>query len=366
MSKKTKNTIQPHTEAKLKFYIHYLERYLPILCKTRYVDKINIYDMFCGQSIYDDGKESGAVRAFNKIKEVKKIHRNSSTKITLTLNDFDKSRIEDIKKWCDAQKKTFTICICNEDATDLIGKLIEGISNKQNRTTRNLVFIDPYGYKQIDKLLIEALLKNKRTEVIIFLPINQMTRFKGKTLGDDVEKYFLPLKEFVEQFDINVETINGDIDLIKAIEQSLSFNNQYFSTSYHIKNQQGSYYALFFITPHILGLDKIVEVKWKLDEQQGSGFNHTNQVDMFLETQKIATLEKKLVIYLEERKNNNEIYEWTLKQGFKPKHAIEILTKLKKDSKIKVAYFLDTKSGYHINYDNHKNNAIKTKIQLKL
>ena len=32
MSKKeTKNTVKPHTEAKLKFYIHYFERYLPIL-----------------------------------------------------------------------------------------------------------------------------------------------------------------------------------------------------------------------------------------------------------------------------------------------------------------------------------------------
>ena len=26
--------------------------------------------MFCGPAIYDDGKESGAVRTFNKIKEV--------------------------------------------------------------------------------------------------------------------------------------------------------------------------------------------------------------------------------------------------------------------------------------------------------
>jgi hypothetical protein len=40
MSKKeTKDTVKPHTEAKLKFYIHYLERYLPILVKTPYVDK---------------------------------------------------------------------------------------------------------------------------------------------------------------------------------------------------------------------------------------------------------------------------------------------------------------------------------------
>ncbi|MBA4719366.1 MAG: hypothetical protein HRO68_09840, partial [Nitrosopumilus sp.] len=88
--KETKNTVKPHTEAKLKFYIHYLERYLPILFKTLYVNKINIYDMFCGQAVYEDGKTSGAVRAFNKIKEVQQNNPDSTTEITLTLNDLDK------------------------------------------------------------------------------------------------------------------------------------------------------------------------------------------------------------------------------------------------------------------------------------
>lgn len=89
MSKKeTKNTVKPHTEAKLKFYIYYLERYLPVLFKASFVEKINIYDMFCGQAFYNDGKESGAVRAFNTIKEVQNNNLDSNTKITLTLNDW--------------------------------------------------------------------------------------------------------------------------------------------------------------------------------------------------------------------------------------------------------------------------------------
>ncbi|MDF1588978.1 MAG: three-Cys-motif partner protein TcmP [Gammaproteobacteria bacterium] len=362
--KETKNTVKPHTEAKLKFYIHYLERYLPILFTTQYVEKINIYDMFCGQAFYDDGKESGAVRAFKQIQRVQKFYPESKTEITLTLNDLSKKRIKITKEWLESQKQTFLTRTHNEDATDLIKKLIDGINNKQDSKTRNLVFIDPYGYKQIDKLLIEELLRNRRTEVIIFLPINQMTRFKDKTLGDDIEKDFLPLKGFVEQFDIDVDTISGDIDLIKAIEQSLTFKDEYFATSYHIKNQKGSYYALFFITQHILGLEKIVEVKWSLDDQQGSGFNHTNQVDMFLEAQKTDELEQELQLYLRESKNNNEIYEWTLKLGFKPKHTNKILQKFKKNNKIKVEYFLNAKSGYHLNYSNYKNHLIKVTVQL--
>ena len=123
-------------------------------------------------------------------------------------------------------------------------------------------------------------------------------------------------------------------------------------------------YSLFFITPHILGLEKIIEVKWALDEQQGSGFNHTNQIDMFLETQKTDDLEQKLQLYLQESKNNNELYEWTLSLGFRPKHTNEILQKLKKDKKIKVEYLLGAKSGFHLNYQNHKNHTIRMTVQL--
>lgn len=364
IKKETKNTVKPHTEAKLKFYIHYLERYLPILVKTPYVNKINIYDMFCGQAIYDDGNESGAVRAFNKIKEVQENNLNNGTEITLLLNDLDKKRIKTIKNWLDEQDSNFKTFIHNEDATDLIPKLIEGINNKQTNKTRNLVFIDPYGYKEIDKNLIQNLMENGRTEVILFLPINQINRFKGKTVGEDIKKDFLPLKKFIEQFDINIDTIDSDINLIKSIETALSFNDNHFSTSYHIKNQQGKYYALFFMTSHILGLQKIIEVKWKLDEQQGSGFDNTNQADMFLEVEKTSQLETVLKNYIQEPKNNNELYEWTLKQGFKIKHTVDILKKYQEINQIRITPENTRKGSFYLNHECYKNNNIKIQVQI--
>ena len=365
MSKKTtQNTVLPHTEAKLKFYIHYLERYLPILVKTPHVNKINIYDMFCGQAIYDDGKESGAVRAFNKIKEVQQNNPDNNTEITLLLNDLDTKRIEDIKSWLNKQTSDFITVVHNEDATDLIPKLIKGINEKQTQQTRNLVFIDPYGYKEIDKSLIENLMTNGRTEIILFLPINQINRFKGKTVGDNIETDFLPLKRFIEQFDINIGNVGEDMDLINAIEAALSFDDSHFSTSYHIKNQQGKYYALFFMTSHILGLQKIIEVKWQLDKQKGKGFDNTNQTDMFLEVEQISQLEIKLKDYLQETKDNNKLYEWTLKQGFLPSHTSKILKEYQKNNQLKVMPENARKGSFYMNHANHKNNEIKVSIQL--
>ncbi len=365
--KETKNNVKRHSEAKLKFYIHYLERYLPILSKSEYIKKINIYDMFCGQAIYDDGKESSAVRAFNKIKQVQENNSGSGTEITLTLNDLDEKRIKQLKGWLVAQpqSKTFTTHTYNEDATDLIKRLMGDIDNRRDARTRNLVFIDPYGYKEIDKSLIEKLLENKRTEVIIFLPINQINRFKSEIIGDDIRKDFLPLKKFVEQFGINISDVDGDIDLIEKIKQSLSFNDQYFSTSYNIKNQQGTYYGLFFMTSHIYGLEKILEVKWELDEQQGSGFNDTDQLGLFLENEALAKLKTSLTSYLKMQKTNRETYEFTLKQGFRPKHATEILNGLQKDNRLKITPEPIRKGVFYTNYENYEKGKL-IKLQLTL
>ena len=44
--KKSQNTMLAHSKAKVEFYEKYLERYLPIMSFTKYVNTINIYDVF--------------------------------------------------------------------------------------------------------------------------------------------------------------------------------------------------------------------------------------------------------------------------------------------------------------------------------
>ena len=65
-----KNTMQLHSQAKVKFYEEYLTRYLRILYKSSYIKRINIYDIFCGAGVYDDGKEGSPIVAYKAIKEV--------------------------------------------------------------------------------------------------------------------------------------------------------------------------------------------------------------------------------------------------------------------------------------------------------
>lgn len=59
MTEKTdpKHNLMLHSRAKVEFYKNYLERYLRILCLSKYINNVNIYDVFCGMGIYEDGEK---------------------------------------------------------------------------------------------------------------------------------------------------------------------------------------------------------------------------------------------------------------------------------------------------------------------
>ena len=64
-----KKIVLPHSKAKLDLFRSYLEKYLPILTLAKTITKINLYDVFCGNGIYDDGNIGSpliAVEIINK------------------------------------------------------------------------------------------------------------------------------------------------------------------------------------------------------------------------------------------------------------------------------------------------------------
>ncbi len=79
--KKSQTSILPHSEAKLDLFQKYLFRYLTILGNARGISKINIYDLFCGTGIYEDGKHGSPIIAFNLIKENRKLFKEKGWEI---------------------------------------------------------------------------------------------------------------------------------------------------------------------------------------------------------------------------------------------------------------------------------------------
>jgi len=376
--KDVKTNILPHTQAKLDLYKGYLEHYLRVLCHSDYCKKINLFDIYCGVGVYDDGKMGSPLLAIDCIKKIRAEMRGngkSITPISLLVNDNDAQKMENLKEKIKFQDiDNFNIEYYNKDANEMLD-IVANCINKYPKDNKNLIFIEPYGYSDINKEKIIYLLKNNCTEIILFLPTMQMYRFTETAFLYEEKPYYENLRKFIISFFNNTDEIIMDsiFDYIHSIKKSLSVNDTYYTCSHYIERGKGSYYAIFFISSNIYGLEKMLETKWKLDPGQGKGFKQnedTLQPSMFDEeikefdvSQSISTLEN--VIYQEiihkGTLTNVELYELTLKNEFLPKHANNVLKKLVKNNKIKE---INNSKGYKIDYPNYRDKNIVSKFEV--
>lgn len=373
-----KKTLQIHSKAKVDFYKTYLERYVAILCQSQYIRHIRIYDVFCGMGIYEDGGKGSPIVAYDTIKSIYEAHKvTNNTEITLTINDKSPERIAKVNEYINSHKHTYCkVCSYNLDIIQLLGKIVPEIISTPT-DTRNLVFIDPYGYKDIKKELLQNLMKNGRTEVILFLPISHMQRFTNAAIQDeDSITQYEPLRNFVYSFfpqenhPIRKNTVRAK-EYIQYLADALKFDNQCFATSYYIERDKANYFALFFMSSNIFGFEKILDVKWTLDEEHGGGFKLPEPTgNLFAEEFSLETkndnarkLKAKLEEVLKRPQTNNELYEIVLRNEFLPKHANEVLRDMQQNNPRFTVINIATgknarKSSFYLSYQHYKEEPI--------
>jgi len=369
-----KKNVLPHTQAKLDLFKGYLEHYLRVLCQAKFCPQINIFDIFCGAGIYDDGKKGSPLLAVDCINNINNEIKNNTTKISLTVNDFDDKKLENVKQNISVQIiNNCNVEYHNKDAN----KMLDIVANKVNsfpKNNRNLVFIDPYGYSTINKEKIINLLKGQSTEIILFLPVMQMYRFTDVALQDSENKpQYEHLRNFINSFFNNKIQINSKsiFEYIFSIKEALSINHNYYTCSHYIDRGNGNFYALFFIGSNIYGLEKMLETKWKLDPIKGKGYNQqkdTSQMSLFNEEfdeidrmRELSYLEEIIYQSISEKENisNNELYELTLRNEFLPKHTNQVLKNLIKQNRIQC-----NSSAFGIDYNNFKNKVIISNFKI--
>ena len=386
--KSSQKNILPHSQAKLDLYQKYLERYFTILGLAKRITKVNIYDVFSGTGIYENGKAGSPILAFEKVRENRTFfkEKNWSEKlITLTINDVDKSKIELVQSYIEElnSSKICEVKYFSSDTSILFPQLVKELEN-QSRFERNLLFIDPYGYKTIDPFNIKRLLDNKRTEIILFLPVSFMHRFKNVALTED-RKCYQALNDFIKKLFSDEHPILTPESLsienfIEYITEGFNFQNEFYCVNHTIERSKGNLFAVFFITSHIYGLERMLAVKWEEDKEFGKGHRIKSAQKSLFEKDEKEEIQSINYVWLSrnlhdfiERKNqisNLDLYEFTLTKGFLPKHTNQILRDWDEQNSL---FTIDAVTGiefrkprtFHNKWDAYKERKPKIFIKLK-
>jgi three-Cys-motif partner protein len=386
--KSAKDVMLPHSAAKVAFYRSYLVKMLSIISAARYYNRVNIFDVFCGRGVYADGGHGSPIQAMEAIQKVRE-DRPSDTTFYLYLNDVVKKFVLGVKEYIEEHFPKNGLCkvkYLNAPAKRLFEELVSFLEHMP-KTSKNVIFIDPYGYKDIHKETLRRMMSNERTEILLFLPISFMHRFTHYAFDGNANKGALPLREFISEFFPVGHPVRSDEPMdvkqyIRELTKAFSFDGKYYTTSYFIERDSKNYFALFFMTTNLLGLEKAVDTLWELDKLEGKGFHlpevETSQLkffeDFFREEdnrKRFEYLRILMLSFLEKRQRSNcEIYEYILQHGYKPTHANEVLRKLQKDDLIDV-FLWDSgnkakKGAFYVCYTHSKNrNMPKAVIGLK-
>jgi three-Cys-motif partner protein len=296
MSKKdSKSNLLDHSEAKVRLLGEYLKRYLNIICNTPYVDRVNIYDIFCGEGIYANGGEGSPLVAMRQIKNLhysQSAKNKSIPKIDCHFNDNENSKTIKVREALSKKSLYYPtfgqLKFTNEDYIDIYQHLIKTLPELKAKKQKAFIFIDPYDYKHIKASQIKSLLANGNAEVLLWLPTQFMYRFATNGTPES-------LKDFITEIIPNFSEMNADNvwNFIHSLKHGFQeyIGKQSFVDTFTIQKDSRSVFCLFFFTSHIKGYEKMLEAKWEIDTEFGKGWDYSgNQLSIFHE-QKTNPLE---------------------------------------------------------------------------
>lgn len=134
--------------------------------------RLNYIDLFCGPGVYDDGTLSTPVCILQEICATEKLARQ----FYVILNDNDKDAMARLRRAM-ANIRNYkyirSVTTSTNDNSDYNNW--PDIENDEH----SFVFLDPFGWKGINKAYIRRMLENPNCEMVLLFSFNQFNRFKN-------------------------------------------------------------------------------------------------------------------------------------------------------------------------------------------
>lgn len=256
--------MQPHTQAKHEILRRYLSAWLPII--TRYNGRALYIDGFAGPGEYKNGEDGSPIIA---IKAMSNHKLPITSEVVMRFIEKNKERCDFLETKISGMvlpKNLKYTCIHSSFEAE-VSKTLDYLNEQKKRLAPSFVFIDPFGFTGIPMSLIKRIMEYDKCEVLITFMYEEINRFiQDEKLWDSLEKTFGTDRWKVVLGEANpMERQNQLHNVYKEqLEKEAGIS---YVRSFKMKNKKNKTdYFLFFGTNHILGIKKMKEAMWKVDE----------------------------------------------------------------------------------------------------
>ena len=289
--------IEPRTKAKHEILRRYLQAWTPILTMGGFPQVLYI-DGFAGPGRYSSGEDGSPIIALNTALE-----RPIPIKTTVqfVFVEKDKDRAENLNGLIQDNSlpaNVNTQVIIGTGMVQAFDEIQIKYGNRIGRLPPTFAFIDPFGWAGAPFSIVQEIMSNRSCEVLVTFMYEEINRFLGH-------------KDQVENFDAFFGTgdwkagvkLKGPRRRIRFLHdlyarQLREAANAKYVRSFEMKNKRdGVDYYLFHATNSFIGLKRMKEAMWKVDESGEFSFSdatNPNQHVLFAKSPNFDELERQL------------------------------------------------------------------------
>lgn len=276
--------LEPHTGAKHDILRRYLQAWMPILSRGGF-PRILYIDGFSGPGKYENGEDGSPIIALKAALGFRPI---LTAEIEFLFIEKDPARaqfLEDIITAMDLPRNFRTKVFGGESFEAVFEREYHNLLGTNGRLPPTFAFIDPFGWKGVPFEITQRIMANRNCEVLINFMYEEINRFLSHT--DQVENYdiFFGGNEWTKCQGILEPRQRHDCirDLYcDLLEHGAGI--RFVRTFEMLNKSNATDYFLFYGTNSLLGLKKMKEAMWKVDDRGDFTFSDAtdpNQLVLF-------------------------------------------------------------------------------------
>lgn len=274
--------LEAHTRAKHEILRRYLQAWIPILSQGGFKKGLYV-DGFAGPGRYSHGEPGSPIIALRTALEQ---HGKLAATFLFLFVEKDAERAKVLQQIVDEAQppqKLHVKVAAEQTFESAMSELLDFYRTKGTSLPPTFAFIDPFGWTGAPFSIVKEILSHPSCEVLVTFMYEEINRFVGHP---DQEKNF-------DTFFGTPKWRDG-IGLPKPRERNRFLHDLYlqqlrtdakmgYVRSFEMRNERDvTDYFLFYATNSPLGLKKMKEAMWKVDESGEFSFSDATNPDQFV------------------------------------------------------------------------------------
>ena len=325
---------KPYTEGtltKLEIFQLYIRAWLPVFTAMPIPTwkRLAVFDFFAGRGRDVNGTPGSAARMLAELKTRSSDIQSKGIQVTMTVADSDATKVQSLVEYLNAEGLPSGLKLDPKvgEFAELFDRYLPILRDSD---VACLVFLDQYGFKEVDREVFLKLTECRTTDFLFFVSTHFLHRF---TDHPAVRKY-IELERPDDYFQAHRAVLDWYRGLIPA-------GREFYLAPFSFR-KGSNIYGVIFGSSHPRGLEKFLSVAWQKDRLNGEADYDLNredfredepflELDMFSKPKKTSLFEVKIERAIREGMltTERELFLFCLGNGMLPKHAAPVLRKLK-------------------------------------